>query len=66
MTTFDILTNPLRTDHPFGKPLQIRFTQICIEIWAPKEIAMFEACICKFGKRFALFEPYVSQISVDF
>lgn len=46
LTTFDILTNPLRADNPF-------------EIWAPKEIALFETCICKFGKEFDLFTNYI-------
>ena len=30
-----------------------------IEIWAPKEIALFETCICRFGKRFQSFTYYV-------
>lgn len=67
MSTFDQLISPLRVDNPFGK-FSVPFFQNFIyknkllwtfsnlfnplEIWAPKEIALFEACICKFGKNF--------------
>ncbi|CDW73737.1 myb-like dna-binding domain-containing protein [Stylonychia lemnae] len=56
-TTFDELINPLRSDHPF-------------ELWAPKEIAIFEACICRYGKNFDKFSHFIKTKSqkeiVDF
>ncbi len=74
VSTFDTLINPLRSDHPFGKlnlwilaaaaPQDLHFKLIIdltiSEIWAPKEIALFEACICKFGKKFAVYKKFVS------
>jgi hypothetical protein len=73
VTTFDLLTNPLRSDHPFGKISNhfrahillhiyltiIKYYYSLIETWAPKEIALFETCICRFGKQFHLFTPFV-------
>ena len=41
-TSLDFLLNPLRTPLPFEK-------------WSPYEIALFESCICKYGKDFELF-----------
>lgn len=61
ISTFEELINPLRSDHPFGNyylPPYLfnnKFINMLIkniEIWAPKEVALFEACICKFGKNF--------------
>ena len=31
-----------------------------LELWAPKEIALFEACISRFGKNFYQFSNFVS------
>ena len=42
----DFLSNPLRTDHPF-------------EIWSPKEVALFLSLVCRYGKKFELFQPYI-------
>lgn len=36
-STLDMLWNPIRVPHVF-------------ENWSPREIAIFETCICKFGK----------------
>jgi hypothetical protein len=30
------------------------------ELWAPKEAALFLACVCRFGKKFEQFQLYVS------
>eukprot|EP00347_Sterkiella_histriomuscorum_P020303 403338323 len=49
-TTFEELINPLRSDHPF-------------ELWAPKEVALFEACICRYGKNFDKFIPFIKSKS---
>mmetsp|Transcript_30190 Transcript_30190/g.40133 ORF Transcript_30190/g.40133 Transcript_30190/m.40133 type:complete len:96 (-) Transcript_30190:261-548(-) len=48
LSQLDFLANPLRADHPF-------------EIWNPKEMALFTACICQFGKRFDLFVPLIKS-----
>ena len=32
-----------------------------VELWNPKEMALFFACICRFGKRFELFQNFVSN-----
>ena len=32
-------------------------------MWAPKEMALFSACICRLGKRFDLFTNFVSHKS---
>lgn len=60
----DLLSNPLREDHPFGKCTHIRSLSLSpcpfTEIWNPKEVALFNACICRFEKNFSLFQNYVS------
>jgi len=33
---------------------------LCSEIWSPKEVALFLALICRYGKKFELMQPYVS------
>ena len=33
---------------------------VCVEIWSMKEMALFQACMCEFGKRFDKFTPIVS------
>ena len=33
-----------------------------VELWAPKEVAVFEACICRFGKHFGRFKDFVSGL----
>jgi hypothetical protein len=58
MSHVDYLTNPLRTDHPFGKKILIN--NIDTELWSPKEMALFNACICRFEKEFDVFVHYVS------
>lgn len=30
-----------------------------VELWSPKEVALFEACICRFGKHFHKFANFV-------
>lgn len=52
LSTFDQLISPLRVDNPFGKLALIKPDK---EIWAPKEIALFEACMCIYGKNFCNF-----------
>jgi hypothetical protein len=39
------------------------FTLIFKELWSPKEIALFNACICRFEKEFEVFTHYVSDYS---
>jgi hypothetical protein len=58
MSHVDYLTNPLRKDHPFGKHNFIYF-QFFLELWSPKEMALFNACICRFEKEFDVFVFYV-------
>ena len=52
-----MLTNPLRKPTPF-------------EIWSPDEIALFEACMCKYGPVFSHYSRFIrtktSQEIVDF
>ena len=50
-TSLDLLLNPLRTPLPFEK-------------WNPYEIALFESCICKFGKDFELFSLIIKTKSI--
>lgn len=56
-TTLDVLWNPLRVSHVF-------------EDWSPREIAIFETWICKFGKNFHEFPKFLRTKStrevVDF
>lgn len=51
-TSLDFLLNPLRASLPFEK-------------WSPYEIALFEACICKFGKDFELFKTIIQTKNLD-
>lgn len=51
-TSLDLLLNPLRSPFPFEK-------------WSPYEIALFECCICKFGKNFEIFEKIIKTKSVE-
>lgn len=37
---------------------------ICSELWSPKEIALFNTCICRFEKEFEVFTHYVSPSSI--
>ena len=46
--TLDVLANPLRVPHVF-------------ENWSPREIAIFESWIWKFGKCFHLFPPFIKS-----
>lgn len=56
LSQLDFLANPLRTDHPFGKDWILQLTNLpsssdsvyryFVEIWSPKEMALFSACIC--------------------
>lgn len=55
----DYLLNPLREDHPFGKCFRL-LTGVA-EIWSPKEMALFNACICRHEKNFPVFLHYVSR-----
>lgn len=43
LSSLDFLINPLRSPFPF-------------EQWSPYEIALFQSCLCKFGKDFELIE----------
>ena len=45
-STLDVLCNPLRNSHVF-------------ENWSPREIAIFETWMCKFGKKFHLFPRFI-------
>ena len=36
---------------------------LCAEIWSPKEVALFLALICRYGKKFELMQPYVSIVT---
>ena len=65
LSQLDYLVNPLRTDHPFGKYKFFSAPTLtpvypCAETWTLKEMALFSACVCQFGKRFDLFLPLVS------
>lgn len=76
LSHLDYLSNPLRSDHPFGKCVAKEAASaseggsgtrasanaaVCVaETWSPKEMALFMACICQFGKRFDQFVPLVS------
>mmetsp|Transcript_4698 Transcript_4698/g.4877 ORF Transcript_4698/g.4877 Transcript_4698/m.4877 type:complete len:263 (-) Transcript_4698:36-824(-) len=51
-TSLDFLLNPLRTSLPFEK-------------WSPYEIALFETCICKYGKDFELFTHIISTKTLE-
>lgn len=61
----DLMANPLRTDHPFGKLLQTAQFTVLIEIWSPKEIALFMHCMCRFEKEFDVFTNYVSDLRLS-
>jgi hypothetical protein len=50
-TSLDLLMNPLRSHFPFEK-------------WSPYEIALFQACICKYGKDFELFKEIIKTKSI--
>lgn len=50
-TSLDLLLNPLRSPFPFEK-------------WSPYEIALFQACICKYGKDFELFKDIIKTKSI--
>jgi hypothetical protein len=52
MTSLDFLMNPLRQSMPF-------------EMWSPYEVALFQCCICKFGKDFELFTKIIKSKNVD-
>lgn len=56
-STLDMLWNPLRANHIF-------------EDWSPREIATFESCMCRFGKKFGLFTKFIrsktTQEIIDF
>ena len=41
------------------------FNNVELEIWAPKEIALFESCLCIFGKNFSNFTTFVSILSLN-
>ena len=49
-STLDVLCNPLRASHVF-------------EDWSPREIAIFETWIWKFGKKFYLFPKFIKTKS---
>jgi len=51
LTTLDLLLNPVRTDLVYEK-------------WSPKEIAIFESAICKFGKKFEVIQSLVKSKSI--
>ena len=59
MSHLDFLSNPLRSEHPFGK--WSYSTNDSAETWSPKEMALFNACICRFEKEFDVFTHYVSH-----
>ncbi|EAR95250.2 MYB DNA-binding protein/transcription factor-like protein, putative (macronuclear) [Tetrahymena thermophila SB210] len=46
LSILDQLINPLKTDYPF-------------ELWSPKEIAIFECAMCKFGKQFGFISALI-------
>lgn len=48
----DYLVSPLKTDYEF-------------ELWTVKEIAIFEASLCLFGKQFDLIEAHVGTKSLE-
>lgn len=64
MTAFDILFNPLRAEHPFGKFLMIitHHFDILAEDWSPREISKFQACMLMYGKNFGQYREHVSLI----
>lgn len=51
-TSLDLLLNPLR--HKF-----------VWETWSPYEIALFESCVCKFGKQFVFYEKIIRTKTKD-
>jgi esterase/lipase superfamily enzyme len=51
-STLDMLTNPLREPEPF-------------ELWSPREVALFETCICKYGKNFSEFAHFIPTKSKE-
>lgn len=59
MTAFDILFNPLRQNHIFGK-FGCHLT-INLEDWSPREISKFQACYLMFGKNFGEYRVHVSK-----
>lgn len=64
MTAFDILFNPLRAEHPFGK-YPISSTHhffFHLEDWSPREISKFQACMLMYGKNFGQYREHVSLI----
>lgn len=48
----DMLMNPLKNDFEF-------------ELWTIKELAVFESCLCTFGKRFNLISCLLDRKSLD-
>mmetsp|Transcript_22729 Transcript_22729/g.40885 ORF Transcript_22729/g.40885 Transcript_22729/m.40885 type:complete len:176 (-) Transcript_22729:1710-2237(-) len=48
LDTLSILVSPLRADLPFEK-------------WTPKEIAVFECSLCKYGKKFKLIQKLLGM-----
>lgn len=51
-SSLDLLISPLRS-------------QIPLEKWSPYEIALFNCCICKFGKNFEIFEKIIKTKRID-
>ena len=60
MTAYDILFNPLRAEHPFGKFYPL--ANFAPENWSPREISKFQACFLMFGKNFGEYKIHVSLI----
>ena len=59
----DQLVSPLKVDYIFGNPslLKKSFLNKLIEKWTPKEIAIFEAGLCKYGKEFSYLQFLVEN-----
>lgn len=51
LTSLDFLINPLRSSLPFEK-------------WSPYEIAVFQSCICKYGRDFELIHKFIPNKSI--
>ena len=62
MTAYDILFNPLRAEHPFGK--LSGHPDPALENWSPREISKFQACFLMYGKNFGEYKIHVSLIKV--
>jgi hypothetical protein len=66
MTAYDILFNPLRAEHPFGKYILSFLTFLSFsENWSPREISKFQACFLMYGKNFGEYKIHVSRLNFN-